>query len=172
MRVRAKFPTLSDRNQALRTRRSRGLSQISGHARLQQAGKSRPASILPVRAVHLVATHRHATAQIDKTHAGAELFHQRLAIKFSLLPARVAFDGNHRSLEIYKRQKAGHISIFSSRIFFVTFSIELNLLDESNEQLPSRDARRSPPDSCPLTHNSLKNKNRTYQLFLAMQMHS
>jgi hypothetical protein len=112
--------------------------------------------------MHLIATHRHATAQIHKTHAGAKLFHQRLAIKLTLLPARFAFDGNHRSFEISERQQAGHISVFSSTIFFVTFSIELNLLDESNEQQPSRDARRSPPDSCPLTHHPLKNKNRTY----------
>lgn len=84
--------------------------------------------------MHLVATHRHATAQIHKTHAGAKLFHQRLAIKLTLLPARFAFDGNHRSLEISKRQQAGHISIFSSTNFFNTFSIELNLLDESIEQ--------------------------------------
>jgi hypothetical protein len=122
--------------------------------------------------MHLVAAHRHATAQIHKTHAGAELFHQRLAIKLTLLPARLAFDGNHRSLEISERQQAGHISIFSSTIFFVTFSIELNLLDESIDQQPSRDAGCCPPDSCPLTRRRLKNKNGTYQLFLAMQMHS
>lgn len=121
--------------------------------------------------MHLVATHRHATAQINKTHAGAKLLHQRLAIKLAPLPARLAFDGYHRSLEISERQQAGHISIFSSTIFFVTFRIELNLLDESIAQQPSRDAGCSPPDSSPLTH-CLKNKNRTYQLFLAMQMHS
>ncbi|WP_210173792.1 hypothetical protein, partial [Rhizobium sp. Root1334] len=86
--------------------------------------------------------------------------------------ARLAFDGNHRSLEISERQQAGHISIFSSTKFFITFSIELNLLDESMEQQPSRDGGCSPPDSCPLTHHRLRNKNRTYQLFLAMQMHS
>ncbi|KQT04561.1 hypothetical protein ASG42_23195 [Rhizobium sp. Leaf391] len=84
--------------------------------------------------MHLVAAHRHATAQINKTHAGAKLLHERLAIKLSPLPARFAFDGNHRSLEISKRQQAGHISIFSSTNFFNTFSIELNLLDESIEQ--------------------------------------
>nr|WP_257714029.1 hypothetical protein [Agrobacterium fabrum]UTN42916.1 hypothetical protein BDDEJBFL_00148 [Agrobacterium fabrum] len=112
--------------------------------------------------MHLIATHRHATAQIHKTHAGAKLFHQRLAIKLALLPARFAFDGNHRSFEISERQQAGHISVFSSTIFFVTFRIELNLLDESIERQPSRDAGCCPPDSCPLTHRRLKNKNRTY----------
>ncbi|MBB3165774.1 hypothetical protein FHS25_006286 [Rhizobium laguerreae] len=139
--------------------------QLNSLTGLQQTGKSRPASILPVRTVHLVATHCHPTAQIHKTHAGAKLFHQRLAIKLALLTAWLALDGDHRSLEISKRQQAGHISIFSSTIFFITFCIGLNLLDESIEQQPSRDDGGCPPDSCPLTHRRLKNKNRTYQPF-------
>jgi hypothetical protein len=85
--------------------------------------------------MHLVAAHRHATAQIHKTHAGAKLFHQRLPIKLALSSARFALDGNHRSFEISERQQAGHISIFSFTIFFVT-SAPLNLLDESLEQQP------------------------------------
>ncbi|WP_210173794.1 hypothetical protein, partial [Rhizobium sp. Root1334] len=80
--------------------------------------------------------------------------------------ARLAFDGNHRSLEISERQQAGHISIFSSTKFFVTFRIGLNLLDESIAQQPRCDDHCSPPDSCPLTHHRLRNKNRTYQPFL------
>lgn len=163
MHVEAKFPALSERNQAFELQRSCGLLQLNSHARLQQAGKSRPASILPVRTMHLVAAHRHAMAQINKTHAGAKLLHQRLAIKLALLPAGLALAGNHRSLEISERQQAGHIYVFSSTIHFITFCIELNLLDESIEQQPSPDVGCSPPDSSPLTHRRLKNKNRTYQ---------
>ena len=161
MRVKATFPTLSERNQALKAPAITRLLQLKNDGRLQQTGKLRPASIPPVRTVHPVATHRLATAQIHKTHAGAKLFHQRLLIKRALLSARFASDGDHRSLEISKCQRAEHISIFSFTIFFVTFRIELNLLDESIEQQPSRDAGRSPPDSCSLTRRHLKNKNRT-----------
>jgi hypothetical protein len=36
-----------------------------------------------------VATHCHAPAQIHKTHAGANLFHQRLAIKLAFFARKV-----------------------------------------------------------------------------------
>lgn len=162
MRVKAKFPTLSERNQALKAP-AITWAFAAQKPRPPPANREIPSRIYPAR-------QSSASCRNPSPCDGAD--QQNACWRQTASPApcdqarpvarRLALDGNHRSLEITERQQAGHISVFSSTIFFITFSIELNLLDESIEQQPSRDAGCSPPDSCPLTHCTLKNKNRTY----------
>ncbi|MFW8642314.1 hypothetical protein ACOJBO_03385 [Rhizobium beringeri] len=147
MRLKAKFPILSERNQALKAPAITWALRLKTKAASSKQGNPVPHLSCPSGQCILSQPIAMRRRRSTKRMLAPNCFTSALRSSSPCCPHGLHWTVITRSLEISERQQAGHISIFSSTKFFKTFSIELNLLDESIEQQLSRDAHCCPPDS-------------------------